>query len=156
MFNHSGCRHDDEYYLRKQDRRRENIMRSAKEPMLPGFSTFFYLFTIIGTLCSVLAETVHFFQYVTIDFATYLRNVSLTAMCFWLLFGLTDVLLSYIRRRALQKHPETALKRSEDDTPGFSAFFRPKEETPELYLHRIRICLGGGLLLVLFFAVVHL
>lgn len=147
MFDNRLPERSDEYYQRKIDKRKERILRDAKEPMLPGFSTLFFVFTTAGTAFSAVSELAHYLKFPAGGFRSCVRNMSVTMFAVWGVCGALTVILSLLRYIQLKKDPSCALRRRPDESiERGRPDYRKREETKERYTRRIVICLIGAVI----------
>ena len=145
---------EDEQTRRRIQARRDRLAESAQRPILPGMSTVFYIMTLGSALCAAVSETVMWRKLGAYDMEKYLQNLSLSLLGFWVIFGFVTVVLSYARFYALHYKNAPPLKPLEHAVPLWNRGRKKQPETPQRYVRRCMVVLGGTVILFLFYALV--
>lgn len=141
---------DDEKDLRRMDAKRERILHSIKTPILPGLSTFLFWIMIGSTFCALIGETGVWIKYDFYGVDAYLKNLSVSLLCFWSLSAFVVIVLSGCRFYALKYGNIEPLKEVQHEIPLWHRGKKKTMETPERYARRCAIALGGIVIFFLF------
>lgn len=131
------------------ERHMDSLLKSVQEPVLPKWCFAAFWFTIVGTVFMIAGEvapyialSLSFTQIVTLSS----RNLLISCLCWWLLFGSITFMLCWLQLHVYKKNPTSV-------ADGYAQ----KKYSPELLQKKVKLLktyctvliLGAVILLVL-------